>query len=321
MPVLVTGATGFLGRHVVRELLGQNYQVRCLVHTPGRERALPAGAIELCFGSVSDPEALAAAFRGVDAVVHLVAIIRQRRGATFAQVNHEGVANVVSAAVSAGRMASQQPTLLLVSAIGATNDPAFPYLYSKWLGEQAVTHGGAPYTIIRPSIMFGEGDEFLNTLAALVRVFPLVPVAGPGQTRFQPIAVTDVARCIALSLGRDDLRGKTIEIGGRQQLSYNQLIAIVARTLGKRRMRCHLPTWLVRLNVAIMEKLQPRPPVTTDQLQMLPIPNVAEPGTVEKIFGFTPRPLEGNIDFINSVSFTDGLKILAGFMPSRIRDH
>lgn len=316
MLVLVTGATGFLGRRVVQALLDQHHQVRCLVHTPGRERMFSDGSVDVHFGSVLDPHALAAAFYDLDAVIHLVAIIRQRRGATFDQVNRQGVANVVVAAKEAGVQ-----HFLHLSAIGATNNPSYPYLYSKWQGEQEVINSGLPYTILRPSLMFGPGDEFLNTLAALVRVFPLAPVMGPGRNRFQPIGVEDVARCLVLALEQDDLRGRTMEIGGPQQLSYIDVIGIVARTLGRRRLYVHVPVWAMSSAVGVLQRVQPRPPVTTEQLRMLPVPNVAQPDTVEQVFGFTPRPLEGNIDYVRGVSFGDGLKIVAGFMPSRIRDH
>jgi NADH dehydrogenase len=329
MLVLVTGATGFLGRRVVRELLDRGHQVRALVHTPGRERLFPEGAVTAHQGSLAELETLAAACRGVDAVVHLVAIIRQGKGATFDSVNRQGTANLVAAikaygrasAGASGKASGGVRKLVHVSVIGAANNPAYPYLRSKWQGEQEVIGSGLPYTILRPSLLFGQGDEFLNTLAGLVRVFPVVPVVGSGRNRFQPIAAEDVAKCIALALERADLDGQTIEIGGPQQLSYLELMRLVTRTLGKRRWRVHLPVWLMRLNVALLEKVQPRPPVTTEQLRLLPVRNVAELDSVARAFGFTPRPLEGNIDYIRSVSFRDGLKITLGFMPARIRDH
>jgi NADH dehydrogenase len=299
--------------------------VRALVHTPGRERLFPEGAVTAHQGSLADPETLAAACRGVDAVVHLVAIIRPSKGATFDSVNRQGTANLV-AAIKASAGATAGPTgavrkLVHVSVIGAANNPAYPYLRSKWQGEQEVIGSGLPYTILRPSLLFGEGDEFLNTLAGLVRVFPAVPVVGSGRNRFQPIAAEDVAKCIALALERADLDGQTIEIGGPQQISYLELMRLVTRTLGKRRWRVHLPVWLMRLNVALLEKVQPRPPVTTEQLRLLPVRNVAQLDSVERAFGFTPRPMAGNIDYIRSVGFRDGLKITLGFMPSHIRDH
>jgi NADH dehydrogenase len=302
---------------VVHDLLEHNYEVRCLVHSPGRERIFPPRSVDVQYGSVTDPNALASAFQGVDRVVHLVAVIRQQRGATFSQINHQGTANIVEAAKQAGGVRH----FVQVSAIGASNNRRYPYLYSKWQGEQEVVNSGLPYTVLRSSIIFGEGDEFINALAALVRAFPLVPVVGLGRNRLQPIAAEDVARCIALTLARDDLKGRTIEIGGPEQLSYNQIVGIVARTMNKSRLRFHIPVFLMRLNVALMELALPRSPITTEELRMLQIRNVAEAGVVEETFGFTPRPLEGNIDFVNSMSFSDALKITLGFMPSHIRDH
>ena len=316
MLVLVTGATGFLGRRVVRELQDRHHQVRCLVHTPGRERLFPDRSVEIHYGSVSDPAALADAFYDVEVVVHLVGIIRQRKRLTYDQINRQGVANVVEAAKG-----TRLKHFIQVSAIGADNSPAYPFLYSKWRGEQEVIGGGVPYTIIRPSIIFGRGDEFLNALAGLVRIAPVMPVVGSGRNRFQPISVGDVARCIVIAVDRQDLKGKIIEIGGPEQLSYNEIISVVVKTLGKKRLRVHIPVWLMYLATLVMEKVQPRPPITIDQLRMLSIRNVAEPGVVEETFGFTPRRLEGNIDFVRSVGFWDGVKITLGSMPPHIRDH
>ena len=317
MTVLVTGATGFLGRRVVQKLLEHNYQVRCLVHSPGRERIFPPGQVDVYYGDINSPEALASACRGVEQVVHLVGIIRERRGATYHQVNRVGVENVVAAARAGGSLRH----LVLISALGAANDPAFPYLHSKWQGEQAVVNSGLPYTILRPSVIFGEGDEFLNALAALVRLFPLVPVVGSGRNRMQPIAAEDVAQCIVLSLSRPDLRGHILEIGGPAQVSYNDIVAAVARALGHRRLRAHIPYGLMWLNVVLLQRFLSRPPVTTEMLRMMRVRNVAELGSVEETFGFTPKPLEGNIDYVKSLSFADALKINLGVVPPHIRDH
>ncbi len=317
MTVLVTGPTGFLGRRVVQKLLDHSYQVRCLVHRPGRERIFPPGSVDVYYGDVGDVDALASACRGVEQVIHLVAIIRESRDATFDRVNRAGVEKVVAAAKAGGSVRQ----FIQVSAVSAVNNPAFPYLHSKWLGEQAVINSGLPYTIIRPSVIFGEGDEFLNALAALVRLFPLVPVVARGRNRLQPIAVEDVAQCIALSLSRHDLQGHTLDLGGPEQLSYNEIVGIVARAMGKRRLRAHVPLWMMWPGVALLQKVTPRPPITTEMLRMLRVRNVAELGMVENTFGFTPRPLEGNIDFVNAITFNDALKINLGLMPPHIRDH
>lgn len=315
MLVLVTGATGFLGRLVVPELTGHHHEVRCLVRTPGRERVFSPRSVDVRYGSVLDPKALAGAFQDVEAVVHLVATPRRQHGLTYDQVNRQGVANVVAAAKQA-----RIKQFVQVSSIGASNNSSYPYLYSKWQGEQEVAQSGLPYTIIQSSVMFGAGDEFLNIIAAMIRVAPLVPVVGSGRNRLQPIAAEDMARCIALAVDRADLKGKTVEVGGPHQLSYNEIVGIVARTMDKHVLRIHLPVWVMYL-VTVAMRLLPRPPVTTDQLRLLSIRNVAEPDVVEKTFGFTPRPLEGNIDYVRAVGVRDGLNILSGEMPRHIRDH
>ena len=317
MTVLVTGPTGFLGRRVVNKLIDHSYQVRCLVHSPGRERMFPQDSVDVYYGDVNDPNALESAIQGVDQVIHLVAVIRRSRTATYGGVNRAGVENVVAAAKAAGSV--QQ--FVHISAVGAVNNPEFPYLQSKWQGEQAVINSGLPYTIIRPSIVFGQGDELLNSLAALVRLFPLVPVISSGRNRLQPIWVDDLAQCISLSLSRHDLQGHVLELGGPEQLSYNQIVGAVARTMGKRRLRLHVPMWIMRISVALMQVFMTRPPINSEMLNMMRVRNVAELGMVEQTFGFTPVSLESNIDFVNDLSLGDALKINLGSMPSHIRDH
>ena len=316
MVVLVTGATGFLGRRVVRELLDRGYQVRCLVRTPGRERIFSHREVEVQYGSISDPVSLKNAFYDVESVVHLVGVIRTRRRESFDSVHRVGTVNVLAAAKEAG--ASH---FLHVSVIGAANDRTIPYLYTKWLGEQEVVKSGMHFTIFRPSMLFGEGDEFINAMAGLVRLFPLVPVIGPGRNRLQPLAADDLARCIAITLGREDLKGKTIEIGGTERLSYSELVTEVAKAMDKRRLRIHLPVWAMYVAAAIGQGILPRSPITTEQIKMLSIRSVAEMGEVERLFGFTPKPLEGNIDFVKSVGFLDSIQMLFGATPGRIRDH
>ena len=316
MTVLVTGPTGFLGRRVVQKLIDHSYDVRCLVHSPGRERIFPRESVDVYYGDINDVEALKSACQGVEQVIHLVAIIRQSGHATYDSINRAGTENVVAAASEAG-----VKQFILVSAVGAVNNPDFPYLHSKWQGEQAVIQSDLSYTIIRPSIIFGPGDEFLNSLAALVRVMPLVPVISSGRNRLQPIWVDDVAQCLALSLSRHDLEKHTLELGGPDQLSYNEIVGTVARTMGKRRLRLHVPMWFMQLNVALMQVFMSRPPVNLEMLKMMRVRNVAEMGMVEQTFGFAPRPLEGNIGFVNDVTYGDALKINLGTMPPHIRDH
>ena len=317
MTVLVTGSTGFLGRQVVQKLIEHNYQVRCLVRTPGHERIFERGSVDVYYGEIGNADALASACQGVDQVIHLVAVIRENGNATYDAINNLGVWQVVEAAKSAGSVSQ----FIHISAVGAVNDPDLPYLRSKWQGEQAIVNSGLTYTIIRPSLIFGQGDEFINSLAAVVRLFPVVPVIAGGRNRLQPIWVDDLAQCIALSLSRHDLHGHILELGGPDQLSYNQIVEIISRTMNRRRLKVHVPIWVMRINVALMELFMSRPPINAEMLKMLRVRNVAELGMVEQTFGFRPRPMEGNIDFVNEVTLRDAMKINMGAMPTHIRDH
>ena len=313
MLVLVTGATGFLGRRVVSELLARHHQVRCLVHSPGGERLLDGLDVDVHYGNVLDAESISQAMYDVQSVVHLVGIIRARRGLTFDGVHRQGTANVSDAARAGGAR-----EVIYVSALGATSNPAYPYLHSKYQGELRVINSGVAYTILRPSVIFGPGDEFMTALAGLVRMGPVVPVIGSGRNRMQPIAVEDVARCVVDSVGNSLVKGKALELGGAQRLSYNDLLDEVALAMGKRIRRVHIPTLVAWPMIAVMQSLMPRVPVTTGQLRMLGIRNVAEGRDIEESFGFTPKALRGNIDYVNTVGFGDSLRMTLGLaMPRR----
>lgn len=307
MTVLVTGATGLLGRQVVQRLLDTDHEVRVMVRRPGSESVFATPPTDVCYGDVGNPDAIGEACRDVSEVIHLVAVIRGNPRQLDA-INRQGTANVVAAAKAAGSVRR----FVHVSAVGAANNPRLRYLHSKWLGEQEVVNGGIPYVIIRPSLIFGPGDEFTTAVAALVRALPITPVIGSGHNRLQPIHVADVARCVAASVG-GNLRGNlAVDIGGPDQLSYNEIIGIVGETLGRRRFQFSVPLWTVRLPVALMEMLTPRPPINRAMLQLITLRNVAQPRSVEDAFGFRPRPIAGNIDHVKSITFPQAIRINLG---------
>ena len=307
MTVLVTGATGFVGRQVVQRLLDTDHEVRVMVRRPGSESVFATPPTDVCYGDVGNPDAIAEACRDISEVIHLVAVIRggPRR---FDAINRQGTANVVAAAKAAGSVRR----FIHLSAVGAANVPSLRYLHSKWLGEQEVVNSGLPYAIIRPSLIFGPQDEFTTAVAALVRSLPVTPVIGSGNNRLQPIHVDDVARCVVGSVG-GNLRGNlAVDIGGPDQLSYNEILRIVADTLGCRRLRLNVPVWTVGLPVALMEMLTPHPPINRAMLQLITLRNVAQPHSVEDAFGFRPRPIAGNIDHVKSITFPQAIRINLG---------
>ena len=312
--ILVTGATGFVGRRVVERLLSDRHTVRALTRGGGAA-VLPWG-VKTATGDVLDPKSLAQAMEGVDAVVHLVAVIREVGDRTFQRVNYEGTKNVLEATKKAG-----VDRIVCVSTVGSTSDPDVPYLYSRWMAEEEISRSDLDYTVIRFTIGFGEGDEFLNRFAAIVKMSPLAPVVGDGKSVFQPISVDDVARCIVESLGRDDLEGKTVDIGGPDYFTYDELIDLVAETLGVKVAKVHVPVSVMAPAATVMEALSPHPPVTREQLKMIAVGENTSLDSVERNFGFSPLPVRGNIDYIHKISFGDALRMNLGYMPSHIRDH
>ncbi|MCX7919934.1 MAG: NAD-dependent epimerase/dehydratase family protein, partial [bacterium] len=188
--------------------------------------------------------------------------------------------------------------LIHISALGASSDQRFRYTYSKWLGEQEVKNSGIDWTIFQPSIMFGTGDEFINKLARIIRLSPIIPILGSGKTRFQPIWVEDICTCILKVLDDNTTVGKTYQLGGPEQLTYEQLIDILMAKLNKRKFKVHVPIPLIQPFVNMMEMVIPNPPITTDQLALLAVDNITALDAVNHHFGFQPKRLQDVLDYI-----------------------
>jgi NADH dehydrogenase len=249
-------------------------------------------------GDVTDPQSLTGVCDGVDAVVHLVGIIEESNGATFDEVIHQGTVHIVNAARDAG-----VGQVVLMSALGAQDNPRLPYMQAKIRAEAAVQQSGIPYAIFRPSVIFGPGDGFINALAGVVRNFPVIPVVGDGKARFQPVAVKDVADAFAAVVGDPDLaRDQIIELGGGELLTYEEIIDALAKELGKKKPKIHVPVGMMKMMVKVSSPLPKvlRPPVTPEQLKMLSLDNSTSPNALEQLIGRPALPLRGNIDYVHS---------------------
>jgi uncharacterized protein YbjT (DUF2867 family) len=303
--VLDTGASGFVGSHVIPELLGGGHRVVALVRSPKAGetvlRRLPAAQaadVELRTGDVLLPESLPAALAGVDAVVHLVAIPRDWNGGKdLLRVNLGGTQNLLAAMHATGVR-----RLVHLGALGVADREELHYAKSKARAEQAVRDSGLDWTILKPSLQFGPRDGFFNIVADLVRIpAPLVPVPGDGKSRFQPIHAGDVALCVRLSLERPETIGQAPEIGGPRTWTYREITEEVARAVGKRRIIVPMPVPLIRLVAGAMEALRLRFfPVATDQLRQLALDNVGPLDGVHRAFGFIPRKMEGELLYLRA---------------------
>jgi NADH dehydrogenase len=190
--------------------------------------------------------------------------------------------------------------LVHLGALGVEDREELHYAKSKARAEAAVRASGLDWTILRPSLQFGPGDGFFNIVADLVRVpLPVVPVPGSGRSRFQPIHVADVARCVRLALERPTTIGEALDLGGPRTWTYREITGEVARSLGKRRLIVPVPIPLISLAAGVAELLRLRVfPVATDQLRQLALDNVTDAASVPRAFGFDPRTMEGELRYL-----------------------
>jgi NADH dehydrogenase len=276
--VLVTGGTGFVGPHVIHALRGRETPVRALVRSPAGASRLAAWGVELATGDVTDPASLSAACAGVEAVVHLVAIIKGKPQ-DFERVMEQGTRNVVAAAQEAGVR-----KLVLASALGLDerSKDAVPYFAAKWEMERAVRESGLEHVIFRPSFVFGRDGGVLPTFVRLARYTPATPIIGPGTQRLQPIWIEDLAEYYALALTEQTAANRTFELGGPDAVSWNEFWERLKRVLGVRRPSVHVPFGAMRLQAKLTERL-PGAPLTRDQLTMLELGDnvVTDPSAVE----------------------------------------
>ena len=302
--ILVTGASGFVGSHTVPTLIAAGHRVVALARTPtagetviDRLSAAQRPSVEIRIGDVTRPATLGQALAGVDAVVHLVAIPRDfNGGADLRLVNTEGTRAVVVAMTSAGVR-----RLVHLGAMGVDDDPALHYASSKAKAESLVRESGLDWTILKPSLQFGEGDGFFNIVASLVRISPgIVPVPGDGSARFQPIHAGDVATVMVRSLADPTTVRGIFELGGPRYWTYREITREVVTALGKRRAIIPLPVPLIRLVAGTAERLRIPFPVATDQLRQLRLDNIGPLDLIPTRFGFEPRPMEGRLGYLKT---------------------
>lgn len=262
--ILVTGASGFIGRHLVASLRMLERPTRCLVRSRSRGRRLEAQGCSITQGDMTDPASLRSACAGVDGVVHLVAIIRGRAN-DYEQVMTSGTRALIEAASEA-----RVRRFVLVSALGLSENTSelTPYFRAKWDEEHALKASGLEHVIFRPSFVFGRGGGALPTFLRLVRYSPITPVLGPGTQLIQPISVEDVVAHLIKGLDLETARDRTFDLAGPDRVSWNELYALIASVLGKRRLRVHIPFSLARAQATVFDRL-PGFPFTRDQLKML----------------------------------------------------
>jgi NADH dehydrogenase len=299
--ILVTGASGYIGSHLVASLRNEGLPVVCLVRkeTPQAQiQYLCACGAQCVTGDLLDAGTLVPQIQGkVKRVVHLVGSIVASKSESFQTVHREKTARLVSICKEIG-----VEKIVLLTAVGAAADAQSEYGRTKWMAEEEVRNSGIPYLILRASLVFGNlgglrNSKMLIRLGELVQRTPFVPVLGNGKNKIQPVFIGDLITCLKKAVTDDQLSGKTFDIAGPEQMTFDAMIDKIADYYDVRRIKIHIPIPLVYPMAYILEKILPVPPISRDQLRLLQKDNVCDIEEMKKNFP------------VKMVSFKDGFKL------------
>jgi NADH dehydrogenase len=238
---------------------------------------------QVMVGDALDPAALTQASQGVEHLISLVAV-RRNRPQTYLAVNIDGPRIMAGAAKAAGVR-----SVVLVSAIGARLDANYKYLTSRWMGEQELAKSGVPGTILRFSLVLAEEGGVLNDFERFVKFGPVLVIPGSGQAQYQPILREDAARCVVEAIGKPELLGKIVELGGPEVVTFETIYDWFIKARGVRKPKLHVPAQLLIPGAAVMEVLLTNPIVTPDEINTGQLANIAAGiDSVSSNFGWRP---------------------------------
>lgn len=292
--ILVTGATNFVGRSVVRRLTAEEREVCCLVESSQYEQRLPRDVLfPLRSASLEDITALRKAMEGVTTIIHLTREEDRLRERTL--MHHvEGTRTLVTAAREAG-----VSRFVYLSRLGATPASAYPVFSARGESEIAVAESGLDYTSLRSAVIYGPKDAFTTRLVMVAKMSPLIlPIPDVGMARFQPLWVEDLTRCIVATIDRDDLIDRVISLGGPEHFTLEQMIRRVLEAAGMRRRLFHVSMPLMQTGTELMDAVLAQSPTPRWWLDLAAVGSATELGTIPKHFGFEPCRLARCLNYL-----------------------
>lgn len=290
--ILLTGATGTVGRAVLARLTAAEHQVRCLVRDPrklGSERI----RVQLALGDLAHAGTFRNALRGVHTVIHLAASIRDQPAGSLEEVNGLATARLIRAAELA-----RCERFVFFSALGASAQSRTRFMRSKALAAMAVERSSIPTSVFWPSIIYAPGDPWLTLLARL-SILPAVPIAGAGHARFQPIWADDVAACVLADLSRPGRQShRNHVLAGPQEMTYNEIVAAATASSGRGRRLLHVPLPVVRTGLRGLERMAgQRAFATWEEAALMEEPMVAARACADvEALGVTPQRMAAVLD-------------------------
>lgn len=293
--ILITGATGFIGRALVRQLSQAGQQVRVLLRPSPQSPRIPKGVpVEVAVVSLNDERGVRAALRGVDQVYHLASASAQGRRGNLLTTDVEGTRNLANAAKDAGIQ-----RLTYLSHIGADRASAFPVQKAKGIAEEHIRKSGVPHTIIRSSIVFGPEDGFTTTIAGLLRAVPFFfPIPSDGRTLIQPLWVEDLVTALVWTLENPDTINQTYEVGGGEYFTVRQVLETLMNVIHTRRLLVPLAPPYMRSLLVILDSFIPNFNVSTYWLDYAAVNRTCPVDNLPRTFGLMPARFAYRLDYL-----------------------
>ena len=297
--ILVTGGTGFVGRALIRQLVSAGYPVRILIRPSPATPNLPRGvSLEVAVAALNDDRSLRAAMSGVDVVFHLAGAEHQGARADLFGTDIKGTETLARVLADL-----EIKRLFYVSHLGADRASAFPVFKAKAIAEEYIRRSGVPHTIFRAAILYGPEDHFTSGLARLISLSPVIFFASRSDTLVQPLWVEDLITSMVWSLDNEATIGQTYEIGGGEFFTVREVMDIVMKTIGKRRILLPLSMPYLRGLTVAFEQWFPKFPSSVFWLDYMSVNRTCPVDSIPRLFGFLPARFTYRLDHLKSVDW------------------
>jgi NADH dehydrogenase len=293
--ILITGATGFIGRAVVRQLSSIGYPLRALIRPSPRTPRLPKGVpVEVAVVSLADVRGLRAALRDVDTIIHLASAENQGSRGDLLTADIQGTKNLVEAASDAG-----VERIVYLSHIGAARASGYPAFKAKGIAEEHIRNGKVPYTIIRSSLVYGAEDHFTNNLARLIRSsFGVFPITAGGRSVVQPVWVEDLVTCMVWALQNENTLNQVYELGGSEFFTLQEVVDIIMNVTHRRRLLAPLSPVTLRALTVFLEGIVPNFPISSFWLDYFAVNRTCAVDSMPRNFGLMPARFSYRLDYL-----------------------